>query len=251
MGNFDHRRARDIIADLLDQRTTDDFPAATLATKMLELIEGEYASFVDVEVGRPLGSRLGYAPYEVRDRLPSTDLHSLYEIHPVHRYYPTSLSLKPERVTDIVSPLMWRQSQTCRDLFSYLGVRYQLIIPLAVSGHGYRLMNIYRGTLDFNDSERDLAAHVQPVLIGLYALAAHTGPVIRANIDRGVRPLTHRELKVLQLVADGRTSHAIAHRLGISAHTVGRHIEAIYAKLGTHDRATTVLRAHHAGLLAS
>ncbi|WP_214323724.1 LuxR C-terminal-related transcriptional regulator [Nonomuraea sediminis] len=55
-------------------------------------------------------------------------------------------------------------------------------------------------------------------------------------------PLTNRELAVLDLMTKGLISTAIAHRLGISARTVGKHIENIYRKLGTNDRVSTVLR---------
>ncbi|MEV0404348.1 LuxR C-terminal-related transcriptional regulator [Actinoallomurus sp. NPDC050550] len=47
------------------------------------------------------------------------------------------------------------------------------------------------------------------------------------------------------------TTRAIGHRLGISPHTASRHVEAIYAKLGNRDRASTVLATHRLGLLGA
>ena len=44
--------------------------------------------------------------------------------------------------------------------------------------------------------------------------------------------LTPREREVAELVADGLTDKAIAFRLGISDHTVGRHLEHIALKIG-------------------
>ena len=61
--------------------------------------------------------------------------------------------------------------------------------------------------------------------------------------------LTGRELTVLPLLAEGLTAAAIGRRLGISTRTVHKHLEHVYAKLGTADRLTTVLRARQMGLL--
>jgi DNA-binding CsgD family transcriptional regulator len=63
--------------------------------------------------------------------------------------------------------------------------------------------------------------------------------------------LTAREQTVLALTADGLTAEAIAHRLGISPHTVIKHQQHIYRKLGVNDRLTAVLVAQQAGLLAA
>lgn len=48
--------------------------------------------------------------------------------------------------------------------------------------------------------------------------------------------LTARELEVLRLVAAGRSNHEIATALVISDHTVARHLQNIFAKLGVSSR---------------
>jgi len=50
-------------------------------------------------------------------------------------------------------------------------------------------------------------------------------------------PITSREADVLARLAAGATNDGIAHDLGISRHTVVRHVEHIYTKLGVHTRA--------------
>ena len=49
--------------------------------------------------------------------------------------------------------------------------------------------------------------------------------------------LSRRELEVLRLVAAGRTNREIAATLVISEHTVARHVQNIFAKLGLSSRA--------------
>lgn len=49
--------------------------------------------------------------------------------------------------------------------------------------------------------------------------------------------LTGRELEVLRLVAAGKSNHAIAEDLVISDHTVRRHLQNIFRKLGMSSRA--------------
>jgi DNA-binding NarL/FixJ family response regulator len=49
--------------------------------------------------------------------------------------------------------------------------------------------------------------------------------------------LTRREAEVLRLLAGGMTNRQIADALVLSVHTVERHINNIYGKIGAHNRA--------------
>ena len=62
--------------------------------------------------------------------------------------------------------------------------------------------------------------------------------------------LTDREVEVLRLIARGRANKQVASVLRISAKTVGRHIEHIYAKAGVSTRAGATLFAMENGLLS-
>jgi DNA-binding NarL/FixJ family response regulator len=75
----------------------------------------------------------------------------------------------------------------------------------------------------------------------------------RQNGDRDrvfEEALTHRELEVLELLAEGLPNKGIADRLGISDQTVKFHIASIMGKLGASNRVETVRRAVRRGLLA-
>jgi len=61
--------------------------------------------------------------------------------------------------------------------------------------------------------------------------------------------LSHRELEVLQLMADGVGTRQIAARLGISYSTVRTHVRSISAKLGTRSMLKTVVTARELELV--
>jgi DNA-binding CsgD family transcriptional regulator len=62
-------------------------------------------------------------------------------------------------------------------------------------------------------------------------------------------PLTDRELEVLRLVAAGRSNREIAAELVISPHTVSRHVQNIFVKLGLSSRAAATAYAYEHRLL--
>jgi len=61
--------------------------------------------------------------------------------------------------------------------------------------------------------------------------------------------LTRREVEVLRLLAQGLSNADIAGRLVISRKTAGHHVEHIYAKTGTTNRALASLFAANHALL--
>ena len=60
--------------------------------------------------------------------------------------------------------------------------------------------------------------------------------------------LTAREVEVLRLVCAGKTNRDIAVELVISEHTVARHMQNMYAKLGVSSRAAATAFAFEHGL---
>ena len=61
--------------------------------------------------------------------------------------------------------------------------------------------------------------------------------------------LTERELQVLQLLAAGKTNHAIASQLVVAEKTVDRHVTNLYTKLGVSSRAAATAFAYQHELL--
>ena len=65
----------------------------------------------------------------------------------------------------------------------------------------------------------------------------------------GDERLSRRELEVLRLLADGRTTAEIAAALTVSPFTARNHISSIQRKLGARNRVETVLLAAARGLI--
>jgi two-component system NarL family response regulator len=76
-------------------------------------------------------------------------------------------------------------------------------------------------------------------------------PGVKARLDdRAARPtLTQREVRVLQLVLEGKRNKAIAGSLAISEETVEVHLKNIFTKLGVHDRTAAVYVALRRGII--
>ena len=83
-----------------------------------------------------------------------------------------------------------------------------------------------------------------------FLCAGLTGAMMRrANDDRP--RLSPREQEVLELLADGLGTGAIAGRLYMSESTAKTHIARIYQKLGASNRAQALVTAMRLGLLSS
>ena len=82
------------------------------------------------------------------------------------------------------------------------------------------------------------------------AQAAERGAAAGGAVPGGPLPdgLTEREAEILSLIAQGLNNPEIAARLFVSAHTVKSHINRIFAKTGSRDRAAAIRYAHQHGI---
>lgn len=111
-----------------------------------------------------------------------------------------------------------------------------------------------RGYLTKNADRREISRALHS------AAAGHTiiPPEVTAMLLAGVSPpqpkppipvklpddLTPREAEVLKLLAAGRSNGEIARELFISEHTVKTHINHVFSKTGSRDRAQAIRYAH-------
>jgi|DewCreStandDraft_4_1066084.scaffolds.fasta_scaffold00168_69 DNA-binding CsgD family transcriptional regulator len=89
---------------------------------------------------------------------------------------------------------------------------------------------------------RDAGRVAAVTVLGRFRLDGRPFLVVAAGSDpkRTRARLARREREIAWLVAEGLLTKQIAHRLGLSPHTVGAYVNRIYARLGCHNRAEMV-----------
>ncbi len=109
-----------------------------------------------------------------------------------------------------------------------------------------------RGVLSRTAPPRRMHTALRAVADGLVIvdddLAEGVLPHARSRVDL-IEPLTPREQQVAQLLSGGLTNKEIAHRLGITEHTVKFHLNGLLRKLGVATRTEAVVQAARLGLL--
>jgi LuxR family maltose regulon positive regulatory protein len=65
-----------------------------------------------------------------------------------------------------------------------------------------------------------------------------------------IKPLSMREIEVLQLISEGLTNQQIASKLFLSLHTVKGHARKIYSKLGVKNRTQAIAKEKALGILS-
>lgn len=79
-----------------------------------------------------------------------------------------------------------------------------------------------------------------------YALQYHTHTDIGHDV---ASTLTKREIKILELVAQGASNKTVGDRLSLSENTVKKYMMGIFTKLGANSRTAAVIAAQKIGLL--
>ncbi len=121
-----------------------------------------------------------------------------------------------------------------------------ILTALSAGAAGYLTKDAAR-----DDIRRALEAAVagqailDPSIQAALLKAARQAPVRPATLPDG---LTEREAEVLALIADGLSNTEIADRLFVAETTVKTHINRIFAKTGSRDRAQAAAYAHRQGL---
>ncbi|MEU6392347.1 LuxR C-terminal-related transcriptional regulator [Streptomyces sp. NPDC046939] len=250
----DDDRILELAAALLDDVHT------TLPWEQIvrELVEPLHASMGVVVVlrwaageGKMVAGTPGSLGQSRMDRLISEHMRA----HPLMRLY-----ARPGRhaalTLDEVVDRTWRRTATHR-AGADMGVTQQLAIPLDAPAGVVRSVVLGRDGGNFTDRDRRFAQRLQPLLVRIdhhvreleRLRAALPPPFTDSAATADAYAITPREMTVLGLLSEGLTAAATARRLGVSEHTVHRHLENIYRKLGTHDRVTTVLLAARLGLV--
>ena len=112
----------------------------------------------------------------------------------------------------------------------------------------------YRPALDAPAAEAELMREAEEGRLDPEAVDAvlnAAGHRVRQRSRELPAGLTERELEVLLVLVRGQSNQAIAEDLGISAKTVGHHVQHVYQKAGVRSRAAATVWAFEHGLVRS
>ena len=108
---------------------------------------------------------------------------------------------------------------------------HEVLVPLPTVGTRSRRLVLFRSGRAFDERDRAVLTLLRPHLVEL--------------LDRrtaGPQGLTDRQVAILRLVALGRSNPEIAAELHLSPHTVRKHLENAFERLGVTTRAAAVAR---------
>jgi len=139
------------------------------------------------------------------------------------------------KVSDFLSARALHRLDYYDSVLRPFGIEHELRMWLPAPPGKARVFSIKRagrGT-DFTERDRCLLELLRPFLA-----------LRRDRLDRCTDPadLTEREVEILRWVSRGKTNREIAALLVVSPHTVRKHLEHAYEKLGVHTRTAAAAR---------
>ena len=149
--------------------------------------------------------------------------------------YPSAATIdQAVRISDAMS----QQHYQNLELYQLAGHRHHIEYAMDYWMHGTG--EKVRG-LRFDDSAHDFSDRARDAV---EVLGRHLRTVLARN-DVGSGPvsttvLTAREAEIVALVTRGRTNRQIGQALSISPHTVRKHLENAYRRIGVHSRSEAV-----------
>ncbi len=135
-------------------------------------------------------------------------------------------------------------------ILTVLGDRASVMIALQAGVDGYLLKDtppdqLRRAIVSTLAGETPLSPRAAAFLLEMWKAGAPA-----ALAAGGDSALTGREVEVLRLFSRGLSYRETADTLGISLHTIGDHVKAIYRKLSVHSRSEAVFEARQLGLIS-
>jgi DNA-binding NarL/FixJ family response regulator len=150
----------------------------------------------------------------------------------------------------IVDP--WRAGSDVESVLTTLTSRFGSPIVVFTADGGARLLSDalkagVKGYVRKDSPGEDLVRAIQAARDGDF----YVDPALSSTIvlDDGDKTLSDRQREILQMLADGMQTEAVAIKLGLSTETVRTHTKRILAKLGADTRTQAVAIGIRTGLI--
>ena len=150
----------------------------------------------------------------------------------------------------IVDP--WRAGGEVESVISTLTSKFASPIVVFTADGGARLLSDalkagVKGYVRKDSPGEDLVRAIQAARDGEF----YVDPALSSTIvlDEGDKTLSDRQREILQMLADGMQTEAVAIKLGLSTETVRTHTKRILAKLGADTRTQAVAIGIRTGLI--
>ncbi len=234
-----------------------------LLPALMDAVAAESAAWAELDPSAgPLPGRIVCHPEPLLDEESGAALERHAPDFPLTRHTRPGGPGTPVRRSDLQSLASFRGSAMYADVARRLGIDEMVAMSL-VPGRLHVCVSLNRACRDFSEAEVDLLTQLRPLLTrrlarltggpradpaGQAAGPGRPGRDPAAERRAGRLVLTDRQLQVLDLVADGLTDVAIAHRLGCSPRTVDKHLEHAYRRLGVSCRTAAMAAVSAASL---
>jgi DNA-binding CsgD family transcriptional regulator len=233
LAHRDVHAALELVHEASSVDSTDPFPRETVGL-FARLIPCEHTSYGEWHVhDRALARPTVEEPVVAMPRAIAKargELCATYPLGIVRR----STETRALKISDFVSLRELHRSDYYDSVLRPYRIDHQMRLYLSAPTGVARVFvfSRRREERDFGERERTLLELLRPFLVA-----------IRARFDaNGHTCLTGRQKEILHCVARGQTNREIAATLSISPHTVRKHLEHVYEKLGVHTRTGAISR---------
>jgi len=233
LARADLRAALDLVASVAAAEGPDPFPLSVVSG-LQRLVDADAGGYVETTV--PGGFRSHVLVTQPQPPWLFDVLAQVGRGDPTHAVY-CHARTEPIAISDVLSRSEFQRLPLYRLAGEPLGVEDCLRLYLPAPNGVARFFFFDRSRRGFPVRARALLTLLRPHL----ALARQRW--IREIGAMRPGSLTPRESEVLRWVACGATNAEIARELWITEHTVRKHLENTYEKLGVHTRTAAVARA--------
>lgn len=237
----DLRLVLDGVYDLMGVDDLAALPEAILALTE-RVVSSEITSYNEVDIVEKTVISISTPASAVFDNAADVLAQHMAE-NPLVMYQGSTRDGTPRRISDFISTRELRRRGIYRLLYRPLGVERQMAFGLPEPGKVIGIA-VNRSGPDFGERDRAALALLRPFIV------RHRRNLVARALDRAAASgdaghsldLTQRQSQIVSLVSQGATNAQIATALAISEHTVAKHLENVFRRLGVTNRTAAVHR---------